>query len=381
MQNKKVKVILFEDKFGLGGIETFITNVILRIDYNLFDIELVVVNKVTDQYDSLFESLGVKVKVLVPTEELNPIKRFSKGLPAFKEYLRTNISRDTIIHFNLSDSIDLLYVYLAKKRGIKVRIVHSHNSSATSSLKKVVHKVGMIFLSATPNYYFACSRLAAEWLFPKKVCKYKKYFFIRNAVDTQKYKFNIAKREKIRKQYKWNDNLIFGEVGRFNKQKNHLFLLRIFKEIVRLKPNSLLVLVGAKDGIYEEIKTFSKKLGIEKNVLFFGKSSKVADLLQAFDIFMLPSLYEGLPFVLVESQAASLPSLVSSTVTNEIKLTKYIKFESLKSSPKEWADTAIKLASMTRAPDNVALVKEGYDVNSMVKNLEQLYLKFYRENN
>ncbi|MGO5461858.1 hypothetical protein ACTQX0_08780 [Lactobacillus amylovorus] len=135
MQNKKVKVILFEDKFGLGGIETFITNVILRIDYNLFDIELVVVNKVTDQYDSLFESLGVKVKVLVPTEELNPIKRFSKGLPAFKEYLRTNISRDTIIHFNLSDSIDLLYVYLAKKRGIKVRIVHSHNSSATSSLK------------------------------------------------------------------------------------------------------------------------------------------------------------------------------------------------------------------------------------------------------
>ena len=175
--------------------------------------------------------------------------------------------------------------------------------------------------------------------------------------------------------------MIFGEVGRFNKQKNHLFLLRIFKEIVRLKPNSLLVLVGAKDGIYEEIKTFSKKLGIEKNVLFFGKSSKVADLLQAFDVFMLPSLYEGLPFVLVESQAASLPSLVSSTVTNEIKLTKYIKFESLKSSPKEWADTAIKLASMTRAPDNVALVKEGYDVNSMVKNLEQLYLKFYRENN
>ena len=135
MQNKKVKVILFEDKFGLGGIETFITNVILRIDYNLFDIELVVVNKVTDQYDSLFESLGVKVKVLVPTEELNPIKRFSKGLPAFKEYLRTNISRDTIIHFNLSDSIDLLYVYLAKKRGIKVRIVYSHNSLATSSLK------------------------------------------------------------------------------------------------------------------------------------------------------------------------------------------------------------------------------------------------------
>ena len=139
MQNKKVKVILFEDKFGLGGIETFITNVILRIDYNLFDIELVVVNKVTDQYDSLFESLGVKV--LVPTEELNPIKRFSKGLPAFKEYLRTNISRDTIIHFNLSDSIDLLYVYLAKKRGIKVRIVHSHNSSATSSLKTLSNRL------------------------------------------------------------------------------------------------------------------------------------------------------------------------------------------------------------------------------------------------
>ncbi len=107
----------------------------------------------------------------------------------------------------------------------------------------------------------------------------------------------------------------------------------------------------------------------------------MADLLQAFDVFMLLSLYEGLPFVLVESQAAALPSLVSNTVTDEIKLTKYIVFDSLKNSPKEWADTAIKLTSVAREPDSTSLIKEGYDVNSMVKNLEQLYLKFYRENN
>lgn len=381
MKSKKIKLIMFEEKFGLGGIETFITNVLSCINREKFDVQLVTINKATDQYDSLFKKLDIPMVVLVPDVEINPIKRFKKGLPAFKTYLKQHISPDTIIHFNVSNSIDLLYVKIAKSKGIKVRIAHSHNSSATSNLKKLAHKMGMILLANTPNYYFTCSNLAASWLFPKKVLKNQNYYFIRNAIDTKKYQFNISKREQIRKKYGWTDNLVFGEVGRFNKQKNHKFLLETFKEIVQKRENAILVLVGAKDCLYDDIKSYAEELGIEKKVIFFGKTSKVADLLQAFDVFMLPSLYEGLPFVLVESQAAALSSLVSNTVTDEIKLTKYIVFDSLKNSPKEWADTAIKLTSVAREPDSTSLIKEGYDVNSMVKNLEQLYLKFYRENN
>lgn len=381
MDSKKIKVIMFEEQFGLGGIGTFITNVLSRINRDLFDVRLVVVNKATDQYDELLKSLGIKPVILVPGLELNPIKRFQKGLPAFRQYLKSHVSNSDIIHFNVSNSIDLLYVRLAKNNGVKVRIAHSHNSSATSTIKKIAHKMGMIFLANTPNYYFTCSKLAARWLFPKKTYSNKQYFFIRNAINTHEYAFNPQKRKELRSKYGWTNNLVLAEVGRFNKQKNHRFLLQVFKETLKIKPNAILVLVGAKDCLYEDIKRYAKDIGIDDKVMFLGKSSEVADLLQAFDIFMLPSLYEGLPFVLVESQAASLPSLVSDTVTNEIKLTKYVKFESLKNDPKIWAHDIISMDSIKRVADREEMIQQGYDLNTMVRSLEKLYLKFYKENN
>lgn len=381
MDSKKIKVIMFEEQFGLGGIGTFITNVLSRINRDLFDVRLVVVNKATDQYDELLKSLGIKPVILVPGLELNPIKRFQKGLPAFKQYLKSHVSNSDIIHFNVSNSIDLLYVRLAKNNGVKVRIAHSHNSSATSTIKKIAHKMGMIFLANTPNYYFTCSKLAARWLFPKKIYSNKQYFFIRNAINTHEYAFDPQKRKELRSKYGWTNNLVLAEVGRFNKQKNHRFLLQVFKETLKIKPNAILVLVGAKDCLYEDIKRYAKDIGIDDKVMFLGKSSEVADLLQAFDIFMLPSLYEGLPFVLVESQAASLPSLVSDTVTNEIKLTKYVKFESLKNDPKIWAHDVISMDSIKRVADREEMIQQGYDLNTMVRSLEKLYLKFYKENN
>lgn len=381
MDSKKIKVIMFEEQFGLGGIGTFITNVLSRINRDLFDVRLVVVNKATDQYDELLKSLGIKPVILVPGLELDPIKRFQKGLPAFKQYLKSHVSNSDIIHFNVSNSIDLLYVRLAKNSGVKVRIAHSHNSSATSTIKKIAHKMGMIFLANTPNYYFTCSKLAARWLFPKKIYSNKQYFFIRNAINTHEYAFDPPKRKELRSKYGWTNNLVLAEVGRFNKQKNHRFLLQVFKETLKIKPNAILVLVGAKDCLYEDIKRYAKDIGIDDKVMFLGKSSEVADLLQAFDIFMLPSLYEGLPFVLVESQAASLPSLVSDTVTNEIKLTKYVKFESLKNDPKIWANDVIHMGSIKRVIDREEMIQQGYDLDTMVKSLEKLYLKFYKENN
>lgn len=381
MDSKKIKVIMFEEQFGLGGIGTFITSVLSRINRDLFDVRLVVVNKATDQYDELLKSLGIKPVILVPGLELNPVKRFQKGLPAFKQYLKSHVSNSDIIHFNVSNSIDLLYVRLAKNNGVKVRIAHSHNSSATSTIKKIAHKMGMIFLANTPNYYFTCSKLAARWLFPKKIYSNKQYFFIRNAINTHEYAFDPQKRKELRSKYGWTNNLVLAEVGRFNKQKNHRFLLQVFKETLKIKPNAILILVGAKDCLYEDIKRYAKDIGIDDKVIFLGKSSEVADLLQAFDIFMLPSLYEGLPFVLVESQAASLPSLVSDTVTNEIKLTKYVKFESLKNDPKIWANDVIHMGSIKRVIDREEMIQQGYDLDTMVKSLEKLYLKFYKENN
>ena len=369
---KKKNLILFEDKFGVGGIEKFIYNLCSRIDMNKYNVRLVVVNKITDYYDKSLSNLGVSVDVLLPTVESNPVKRFIKGLPAFKHYLNKNKNKCDLIHFNLSDSIDLLYVKIAKNCGIKNRIVHSHNSSATSIKKKWVHKLGKIFLANEPNYFIACSREAAKWLFPSKIYKTKNYLFLQNAIDVSKYTYNEKVRKKIRSKYNWENNVIYGEVARFNTQKNHRFLIEIFSKILTKQKNAKLVLVG--DGeLLPEIKNQVKEMSLEKKVVFLGVSGNVPDLLQAFDVFMLPSLYEGLPFVLVESQAASLPVIVSDTVTRDVNVTDYISYYSLGKSADDWAKIAIKLSKVARDNDQSSLYKSDFDISNMMKKLNDFY--------
>lgn len=368
----KIRLVLFEDKFGIGGIEKFIYNVCLNIDLKKYDISLVVVNKTTDYYDDLLKKLGIRIIVLLPKNELNPIKRFKNGLPAFRAYLRNNKDNCDIIHFNLSDSIDLLYVRIAKQEGIKIRIVHSHNSSATNLKKKLAHKVGKIFLVNEPNYFITCSKKAAKWLFPRKVYNENKYLFLQNAISVKDYHFNPKKRQKIRKQYNLQNNIVYGEVARFNRQKNHKFLIEVFKNIKDKQPNAKLVLIG--DGeLLPEIKEQVNRYNLTDSVLFIGVSDRVADFLQAFDVFLLPSLYEGLPFVLIESQAASLQALVSDTITKEVKLTNYINFASLNMSAIDWAEKAIKLSKKNRSISDRTLENSEFDIKNMVKKLDEFY--------
>lgn len=368
---RKIKLTLFEDKFGVGGIEKFIYNVCSHINREKYDIKIVVINKISNYYDELLKSLGVELVVLIPGVELNPLKRFRIGLPAFNDYLKKKENKCDIIHFNLSDSIDLLYVKVAKINGIKRRVVHSHNSSATSTPKKIIHYLGKVFLSNESNYYLACSSQAAKWLFPKKVYANKKYLFVRNAINTKKYKYNFSTREKIRKKYDWSDNVIYGEVARFNKQKNHKFLIEIFQQIKKIQPTAKLILVGEGE-LLDDLKKQVNESNLSNSVIFFGVSNQVSDLLQAFDVFMLPSFYEGLPFVLVESQAASLPALISDNITKEVNITDYLTYFSLNSSSSDWAKEAINISNRARYENNT-LDKTGFNIDIMVRKLDEFY--------
>lgn len=199
----------------------------------------------------------------------------------------------------------------------------------------------------------------------------KDYLFVRNAIDANKYKFNETIRKSVRKKYKWNNNVIYGEVARFNKQKNHKFLLEIFQQILRRQPSAKLVLVGEGE-LLPDLKKQVSEIGLSNSVIFLGVSNNVPNLLQAFDVFMLPSLYEGLPFVLVESQAASLPALVSDSVTKEVDLTNYLTYFSLKSSPTDWAKMALRLSKQARHGDSI-LDNTGFNINVMVKTLDDFY--------
>lgn len=374
----KIRLAFFEDKFGVGGIEKFILNVCSNLDLNKYEVTLIVVNKITNQYDKILKELDIKVVELIDYIEVNPIKRFKKGVPLFNEF--TKKYKPDIIHFNLSDSVDLLYVQSAKKNGIKIRIAHSHNSSVNSLNKKVAHGILKIFLQYSPNYYFACSAKAAKWLFPKDIYKKGKYELIHNAIYLNKFKYDRKIRESVRKKLNWDNKVIYGNVGRFNLQKNHKFLIDIFYNINLKVTNSELVLIG--DGeLKNEIEQYAIEKGLKDKVIFLGNSNKVSSLLQAMDLFLLPSLYEGLPFVLVESQAASLPAVVSDVVTKEVKCTEYIKYMSLQEKAENWCDMAIEMSGMDRYDTEEQLRNAGFSVCDMIKKLDKLYTQLYEVEN
>ena len=168
-------------------------------------------------------------------------------------------------------------------------------------------------------------------------------------------------RESLRHQYGLEGKFIVGHVGRFNEQKNHKYLIDIYEKIYQLNKNAILVLIGEGE-LRKEIEKYVKEKSLTDKVIFWGSSSEVYKLLWMMDVFVLPSLYEGLPFVLVESQAASLPSVVSDTITKEVNISKYISYIKLESNPEIWANEIIKNARVKREDNSKALIDSGLDV-------------------
>jgi len=370
----KKNILYFEDVFGWGGIETFMSNVFMYMDKNKVNISLVVVTKITNHFDKLLSEQNINTTVLLEGEQNNPVHRVRHGLVAFKKYLENKKNDIDAIHFNISNSVDMLYVMVAKKCGIKYRIVHSHNSFATSNVKTIAHYVLKPIVKKAPTHYFACSDKAAKWLFGKNIYQEKKYYLIKNAVNTEHYKYNSVERANLRHQYGLEGKFIVGHVGRFNEQKNHKYLIDIYEKIYQLNKNAILILIGEGE-LRKEIEKYVKEKSLTDKVIFWGSSSEVYKLLWMMDIFVLPSLYEGLPFVLVESQAASLASVVSDTITKEVNISKYISYVKLESNPEIWANEIIKNARVKREDNSKALIDSGFDLKTMIERLCEIYLK------
>ena len=223
--------------------------------------------------------------------------------------------------------------------------------------------------------YFACSYLAGEWLFGKNNIKNGKVKVIHNAVNYDRFKYDEKIRKEIRKEFKIKDNeLLFGNVGRFIVQKNHTFLIDIFKEIHKKNKNTKLILVGIGEK-EEEIKEKVKRLDLDNFVIFAGFRKDVNKIMQAMDVFLLPSICEGLPIVGVEAQAAGIPSFASKdVVTSEAKISKVFNFISLDKKAEEWADIILN-SDLTRKDTKDELKKAGYFIEDSAKELVDFYLK------
>ena len=288
MENLDEKIIIAHimGKWNGGGVESVVMNYYRNIDRNKIQFHFLCDEDSTDIPYEEIEKLGGKVIVIPPYQKLF---KYQKEL--YRIFKENNYK---IVHSHIN-ALSVFPLRIAKKAKIPVRITHSHSTSNKKEWKKNILKMILRPLSKLyANNYFACTEYAGKWLFGKKVVERKELNVINNAIDLKKFKFNENTREDLRKELGIKEEtLIIGHVGRFMKQKNHEFLIDVFEEAIKQDNNMYLILVG-QGPLEDKIKEMAKEKGIEDKILFLGQRNDVNKLYQAMDIFVLPSLYEGL---------------------------------------------------------------------------------------
>lgn len=261
---------------------------------------------------------------------------------------------------------------MAKKTGVPVRICSCHTflKDLTPAQKLTFELMKrMTFRSAT--HLFACSESAGRWMYGDR-----EFMVLRNAIDPSRFSFDPRKREKVRAGLGLDGRVTLGHVGRFEPMKNHAFLLEVFRLFHKNRPDSALLLVG--DGpLRKASEEKAAELGLSDSVIFTGSRGDVPELLQAMDVLVFPSTYEGLPVSLVEAQAASLPCLVSDAVSEEARITGFLERFSLSRGAQVWAE---KLRELTAAPVerrdmSAEITSAGYDIREKAKWLEDFYCR------
>ncbi|MDK2901610.1 MAG: hypothetical protein PWR14_514 [Thermosediminibacterales bacterium] len=366
----KVKILHVIGKRPKGGIGTFLINMHSNIDTSKVQFDyLINASTLEGEFDRKVKALGGNVFVLPELRYKNTIKYLRNLNNFFKEH---NDYKAIHVH---SPNIGIFNFIMAKKYGIKYRIIHSHNTKYSDNKINSIRNFFMqLPIKKLANIYFACSKKAGEFLFGANNVEKGNVYIAKNAVNAEKFRYNEDVRKRIRRELAIEEKFVLGHVGRFNTQKNHNFLIDIFYEVHKLNNKSILLLIG--DGEFEkQIKQKVKKLNLEKSVFFFGVRNDVSDLMQAFDVFLLPSLFEGLPLVGIEAQAAGLKCIMSDTITDEIKIIDLVEFVSLSKSPKEWAQKILKYANgYNRKNVYKEILNAGYEVKYAAKKLQDYYL-------
>ena len=371
---KKKKILIYSDKWINGGIEAFIMNTIRCLDNENYDITIICSQKGSDLYDEELEKRHVELKSILDESIKSPVLRRMKAISKFKKIVEKN--KYDIAHFNICNSVDILYSYLAKKNGIKKIIVHSHCSNISGRMKNIkilIHEFLKRILSNVPTDYIACSNEAANWMFTKN--KLEKVEILDNSVDVDKYKYDESKRSKTRESLGISDDTyVIGNIGRFSKEKNHEFLIEVFEKVYQYDSNVKLLLVGEGDFInYIKDKVNEKKL--EENVIFYGVTQDVQGVLSAMDCFVLPSIFEGKPVVSIEEQISGLQGIYSSSITKEVELTNLIEYIDLDKGKDEWAKKILekkKYVHLRKSRDK-EIEKKGYGLDRLKEVLERIY--------
>lgn len=361
-----IRVLHVFGSLNRGGAETMIMNIYRNIDRKKIQFDFVIHSSKRCDYTEEILTMGGKIY---------SIPRFiGKNYFQYKKAWEKHFSEHTeheIIHGHMRSTASI-YLKIARKYRVKT-IAHSHSTSNGVSISAIVKQIMQYSIRYNSDYLFACSQKAGEWLFGKKKFNKSNSFIVNNAIPSKEYKFNLKKRDEMRKELGIEGKFVIGHVGRFCHPKNHDYLIKVFEWILDRDNNSVLLLIG--DGeLLSGIKKKVREKNIGEYVMFLGTRADVADLLQCMDVFVFPSTYEGLGIAVIEAQASSLPCVISNNIPEEAHITDLVKVLSLNQSPIEWAECILKIKNdLSRNDMTEEIGKSGYNISSTTEWLEQFY--------
>ena len=361
---------------NLGGIETYLIEQFRHLDKSKIDYDFV---NITGEYSICYEdeilASGSKIFKVVSRHK-NPLLHYWQWF----NILLQNKSVYDVIVLNTNSLEYVFPLVLGKIFGIPVRVIHSHNSGFENKqglARRLLVGMNKKLLAWSANLRFACSQFAGQWMF-----KDNPYHVIYNAIDIHKYDADLIVREETRNALGLHTELTLLHVGRFSYQKNHSFLLDIFKEVYAIQPNSVLLLVGdttEESELLTEVKRKIKEYGLANAVRLLGRRDDVNKIMQAADVLVMPSFFEGLTVVGIEAQASDLPLLLSDTVTKELGLLPSTQFISLEAGPTAWAKAIVNSKQHNRQSRYEELKIAGYDIGNETDRVEKLLIDAYHE--
>lgn len=365
-QEEPIRIAQIIGKWVGGGVEAVVMNYYRNIDHSKIQFDFICDEDSTNIPYEEIEKLGGKIIIVPPYQKINQYtKQLTKVLQEGKY---------KIVHSHIN-ALSVFSLYCAKKAGVPVRIAHSHSTTNKAEWKKNLMKQCLRPLSKIyATDYMACTEHAGRWLFGNKVFDSGKVYVLNNAIDLKKYEYNEKMRKTKRKELNIDENtIVIGHLGRFMKQKNHAFLIDVFAEIHKKNEHTVLILAG-QGPLMEEIKAKVEELGLEKSVQFLGQRNDANELYQAFDVFVLPSIYEGLGLVLIEAQCAGNLCFASTEVPEIAKVTDNLKFVPLSESPEKWADIILNTLSNHKREEHTKEIQNAcYDIKEEAKKLEKKY--------
>lgn len=363
---KKIKIVNVISKMVYGGTESVIYNYYKNMDLSKFDLYIITRDSSIKTAMNRFEDLGFKF-IIVGDWEKYPFKVGKKLLGILKD------KHFDIIHVHLTHT-NFYFLILGYLSRIKVRISHSHLvSGKTNLITRVKHFVYKVLIKFFATNNMACSVDAAKELYWGK----KDTYILNNAIDLEKYKYNEKVRDKYRNIFGISDKKVYGSIGRMTYQKNQLFLMDIFSEIKKRDNNSKFLLVGNGE-LKNKIIDRAKENGIFDDLIILSDRDDINNILQIIDVFILPSLYEGLGIVLIEAQESGIYCFASDKVVPiEAQATRNLEFVSLDLKAAEWARRIVCKESVRKDYTEI-LTKKGFNIEREAKKLEKYYLSIYK---